>query len=150
MEPSVERSPINRGRPELTLSGCQLRINQSTDRGSFHCSDISFPCPESCVCPDTTHTDQYSQRNCDTHCHSLIISESLIQYTSGPSFRVPAAIPTSESWPTPHLHRSRGATPGPPHTTTTTIAGATALSRAHNLLRNRGRRELISLYQSDC
>ena len=70
-------------------------------------------------------------------------------------FRVPAAIlSTSFRLPSPgHLHTCVDHGAQPRSLLTTTIvprAGATALSRAHNLLRNRGRRELISLYQSDC
>src|SRR5271154_4682737 len=70
-------------------------------------------------------------------------------------FRVPAAIPsTSFRLPSPgHLHTCIDHGAQPRSLLTTTIvprAGATALSRAHNLLRNHGRRELISLYQNDC
>src|SRR5579859_3844580 len=53
-----------------------------TDRGSFN-TDTSH-CVLSSVFAQTPYTDQRSQRNCDTHCNSLIISESSIQYTSCP------------------------------------------------------------------
>jgi hypothetical protein len=124
-----------------------------TDRGIF----ISDPsCADPCVRPDTCQpASSPSSLDCDIHCLYLSISEFSTRCMSGPFFRVPAAIPSAafqspESWLTPPALFTRRNPGALPTTTIIPTAGATALTRAHNLLENHGRRGLDFMSGGDC
>jgi len=134
-------------RRTFILSSVQSRMTRPTGASS----SATLPShADPRVCPDTNQFNQLVQHSQLRHALPLpqyfrVLNTIHVRPIFQGSCCNPERFLTSESW---HLHCSRGATPGALPTTrtsspTTPAGPATrcgALSRAHNLLRNHGRR----------